>query len=129
MLKYLMSNLSEKEIIQECEDLANNNYNELGDCWDVEYSRNAISGLLDLYMQENKRCHFLQSELDQANARIIEYQKQLDLDYVEENYISKDKIREKLKIRKEEKAECTDSIEAQYLLREIYVLEELLEGY
>lgn len=42
-------------------------------------------------------------------------------------YVSKDKIKEKIEIRKEEKENCRDSIEERYLLREIYVLESLLE--
>ena len=46
---------------------------------------------------------------------------------VEENYISKDKIKAKIEIRKEEKENCKDSIEEKYLLREIYVLQSLLE--
>lgn len=48
--------------------------------------------------------------------------------YIEENYISKEKIENKLKIRKEELGESKDSIEASLILREIYVLEELLES-
>ena len=42
-------------------------------------------------------------------------------------YISKDKIKAKIEIRKEEKENCKDSIEEKYLLREIYVLQSLLE--
>lgn len=38
-----------------------------------------------------------------------------------------DKIKAKIEIRKEEKANCKDSIEEKYLLREIYVLQSLLE--
>lgn len=38
----------------------------------------------------------LQELLDEKREEIEEYQKQLDLDYVDENYISKDKIKEKL---------------------------------
>ena len=41
-------------------------------------------------------------------------------------YISKDKIKAKIEIRKEEKENCKDSIEEKYLLREIYVLQSLL---
>ena len=39
----------------------------------------------------------------------------------------KDKIKAKIEIRKEEKENCKDSIEEKYLLREIYVLQSLLE--
>ena len=42
-------------------------------------------------------------------------------------FIPKDKIKAKIEIRKEEKANCKDSIEEKYLLREIYVLQSLLE--
>ena len=38
-----------------------------------------------------------------------------------------DKIKAKIEIRKEEKENCKDSIEEKYLLREIYVLQSLLE--
>lgn len=58
--------------------------------------------------------------------------RELELNYIREeikrNYISKHKIREKLKIREEEKAECTDSNEARLILREIYLLRELLKS-
>lgn len=37
-----------------------------------------------------------------------------------------DKIKAKIEIRKEEKENCKDSIEEKYLLREIYVLQSLL---
>lgn len=46
---------------------------------------------------------------------------------IQRHYVSKDKIKEKIRIRKEEKSECKDSIEADKILREIYVLEELVE--
>ena len=46
--------------------------------------------------------------------------------YFQENFISKDKIKAKIEIRKEEKENCKDSIEENYLLREIYVLQSLL---
>ena len=43
------------------------------------------------------------------------------------DFVSKDKIKAKIEIRKEEKKNCKDSIEEKYLLREIYVLQSLLE--
>ena len=46
---------------------------------------------------------------------------------IKKDYISKDKIKAKIEIRKEEKENCKDSIEEKYLLREIYVLQSLLE--
>lgn len=45
----------------------------------------------------------------------------------EREFISKDTIKSKIEIRKEEKENCKDSIEEKYLLREIYVLQSLLE--
>lgn len=66
--------------------------------WIGQNGVKAIQGLLDLYQKEKQK----NEELE-------------------------DKIKRKIKIRKEEKAECKDSIEANLILREIYVLEELLE--
>ena len=37
-----------------------------------EEKEQAIQGLLDLYQKEKETSHFLQSELDQANAKILE---------------------------------------------------------
>lgn len=48
--------------------------------------------------------------------------------YIKGNYISKEKIKNKIKIRKEELKESKNSIEASMILREIYVLEALLES-
>lgn len=42
-------------------------------------------------------------------------------------YVSEDKIKAKIEIRKEEKENCRDCIEEKYILREIYVLQSLLE--
>ena len=47
----------------------------------------AIGQLLELYY-ENKK------QLEQEKEKNKEYEKQLDLDYVDKNYISKDKIKE-----------------------------------
>lgn len=44
-----------------------------------------------------------------------------------EKLFLEDKIKAKIEIRKEEKENCKDSIEEKYLLREIYVLQSLLE--
>lgn len=57
-----------------------------------------------------------------------EYQKQMDLDYVDENYISKDKIKEKivdLKVSQENTE--NDNLDRKYQYQ-IDVLEELLKG-
>ena len=46
---------------------------------------------------------------------------------IAKRYEYQDKIKAKIEIRKEEKENCKDSIEQNYLLREIYVLQSLLE--
>lgn len=78
-------------------------------------------------------------ELEQENREIREWKyvidnpidleklKELDLIKIKgKEYISVDKIKAKIEIRKEEKENCKDSIEEKYLLREIYVLQSLL---
>lgn len=52
----------------------------------------AIGQLLELYY-ENKK------QLEQEKEKNKEYEKQLDLDYVDKNYISKDKIKDMMKYR------------------------------
>lgn len=58
--------------------------------------------------------------------------KDLDVVYIKGVYDERDKwknkIKEKIRIRKEEKAECKDSNQAKLILREIYILQELIEG-
>lgn len=66
-----------------------------------------IQGLLDLYNKEKEKNK--------------EYERQLDLDYVDENFISKDKIREKI----EEYKKYDNGINYE---NEISILQELLEG-
>lgn len=95
-----MSELSEKEIIEECENLANNAYHELGDCWDEEYSREAICGLLDLYNIQRKMLN----------------------DAFDRGWIHKDKLREK--IDKIDELRNVDGITYDHIILEI---EELLE--
>ena len=41
--------MNEEDILKECNELAEDKHHELGDCWNEEYSANAIKGLLDLY--------------------------------------------------------------------------------
>lgn len=72
--------MSEEEIIE--------NVNELiswkGKNVEIrDYEIESIQGLLDLYNQTKKK--------------LTEYENQMDLDYVDENYVSKEKIREKIK--------------------------------
>ena len=70
-----------------------------------------IQGLLDLYTKEKLNSLSLSEQLNKEK---------------EKNKKIEDKIKGKIRIRKEEKSECKDSIEADKILREIYVLEELL---
>ena len=58
--------MNEEEILKECNELAKNKHHELGDCWDEEYSANAIQGLLDLYNQEKEKNKKLEEEKKQA---------------------------------------------------------------
>ena len=48
--------MTEKEIIKECNELAKNEFRELANCWDEEYAKKAVQGLLDLYNKE-KACN------------------------------------------------------------------------
>lgn len=64
-----------KEKIIEC-DRHIKNYGK-SDCKTSTYhwlvkEKNALQGLLDLYNKEKETSHFLQSELDQTNAKLIE---------------------------------------------------------
>jgi len=54
--------MNEEEILKECNELAKDKHHELGDCWDEEYSANAIKGLLDLYNQEKEKNKKLEEE-------------------------------------------------------------------
>ena len=71
-------------------------------CADNEMKQN-IDTILNLIKKQQKE--------------IEEYKKQLDLDYVEENYISKDKIKAKIE-------ELEEAYEDNYILR---ILQSLLE--
>lgn len=86
-----------------------------------------LAQYLENLIQENKE---LKEHLQKYYNGELYTAKQLK--NIEENqrkyFIHKSKVKEKIKIRKEEKAECKDSNQAKLILREIYVLEELLEG-
>jgi len=80
---------------------------------------------LENLIQENK----------ELKEEVKEYEKQLDLDYVEENYISKSKLKEKIEeLKKEEKQELKGlKGQDRYFIKQIYqakriVFEEILEG-
>lgn len=85
--------LSEEEIIEECNELAENKLHQLGECWDEEYSKKAIQGLLDLYNKEkekNKRIKDGVLIVGRRNGKSAEQKIILD------KYISKDKIKAKI---------------------------------
>ena len=101
----------------------------------------SLKNLYDLYNKEKALNEELQirykiendkyNKEKEKNKELIEGQiktlEKILLPQLLKKYVSKDKIKEKIRIRKEEKSECKDSIEADKILREIYVLEELLE--
>lgn len=69
--------------------------------------------------EENTRLH---KEINERVKLKIENEK-----IVDEEFIPKDKIRKKLKAREEDREDCDNSIIANNLLRDIYLLRELLE--
>ena len=82
--------------------------------------------ILNLIEKQSKEIE----ELKENMRKRVKYCNELEKDLFENcsNYVvSKDKIRAKIEIRKEEKENCKDSIEEKYLLREIYILQSLLE--
>ena len=76
-----------------------------------------------LYLIENQSKEI--EELKDKTNKCEYYEMVADELY--KNSVRKDKIKAKIEIRKEEKENCKDSIEEKYLLREIYVLQSLLE--
>ena len=86
----------------------------------------AIENLIQENKELKEKVNMQQEQLNIANKKILAQKGQLKV--VNNSYIPKSKVKEKIKIRKEEKAECKDSNQANLILREIYVLEELLEG-
>ena len=93
----------------------------------------AISHILAEREQDKKRIKELEEELEKAN-------RQLDLDYVEENFIPKQQVKGKLKELKIERdkiyKEFIESnrldkqlhVQGIYLDAQIIILQELLEG-
>lgn len=69
----------------------------------------------------------ISSQEDANSAIIIADKHYFHNGYFVEQYVSKDKIRRKIKILKEEKEDCNDSVLSSKLLRCIYVLKELLD--
>ena len=92
---------------------------DLLDYWEgPEEPYNAIQIVLNLIEKQQKEIE----ELKNADLTTV----YLNGFYDGEKKV-KDKIKAKIEIRKEEKENCKDSIEEKYLLREIYVLQSLLE--
>ena len=93
----------------------------------------ALENILAELEQKDKRIKELEEELEKAN-------RQLDLDYVEENFIPKQKVKGKLKELKIERdkiyKEFIESnrldkqlhVQGIYLDAQIIILQELLEG-
>lgn len=89
--------MSEEEIIKEVESaiwfMKEDNYN-------VNALGKAIQGLLDLYKKEKETSHYIQSQLDIANAKLIEekemnaVQRKMLNDAFDRGWIHKDKIKE-----------------------------------
>lgn len=84
--------MSEEEIIHKIQSIANSLYfqgfikdnnGEISKC---------LNNFLDLYNKEKETLHFIQSQLDITNAKLIEEKEK----NIQKDYISKDKIREKI---------------------------------
>ena len=76
--------------------------------------------ILNLIEKQSKEIEELKDESKEYQIGFAQGCYEKDLDW-------EDKIKAKIEIRKEEKENCKDSIEEKYLLREIYVLQSLLE--
>ena len=90
---------------------------------DLKEENEGLKTKLDTLIEKYK-------DLKEMLKHRIEYTNKLEKDLFQNasNYvIPKSKIKAKIEIRKEEKENCKDSIEEKYLLREIYVLQSLLE--
>lgn len=95
----------------------------------------AIETLLDLHQKEKETSHFLQSKLDEANAKIIELKEEYKNEQLSElkelnNYVRKSIIKEKIK-EKQSKINkmhpASDIVIIDDLENQIEVLKELLE--
>ena len=127
--------MSEEEILQGIDDLKH------AGCL-TDYGNKIINGILDLYNKEKETSHFIQSQLDITNAKLIgekekynlvikenlddKYEEALEKTfkkYIDKDFISKDKIREILK-----KYEITEIIADYVNIIKFYKeIEKLLE--
>lgn len=88
----------------------------------------AIQNILVELEQKDKRIQELEEELEKAN-------KQLDLDYVDDNYIPKQKVKDKIELHKNyllnQAITSNPTLDSHFRDRENYViqtLQELLKG-
>lgn len=97
----------------------------------LEKDITTVLNLVEKLRKENKELKekngTLEELLQGTLYEMYKYYKELANTY-QANCISKEKIKDKLKIREEELKESKDSIEANLILREIYILKELLES-
>ena len=68
-----MNKLSEKQIIQ----ILNNWQDYLTSVKDYNVLDEAINRILELHKQDDKASHYMQSQLDQANARLFEQKEEI----------------------------------------------------
>lgn len=87
----------------------------------------AIDNVLTEREQDKKRIKELEEDLYIANKIVEEYDKQMDLDYVDKNYIPKQKVKHKIEelLYDIKNNNCRYSYIFEY---KIDVLQELLEG-
>lgn len=88
----------------------------------------AIQNILVELEQKDKRIQELEKELEKAN-------RQLDLDYVDDNYITKEKVKDKIELHKNyllnQAITSNLTLDSHFRDRENYLiqtLQELLEG-
>ncbi len=94
----------------------------------------AIDNVLTEREQDKKRIKELEEDLYRANEIVEEYDKQMDLDYVDKNYIPKQKVKEVLRNNRNEIFTMTYLSKEQYrpygmqVERINKIEQELLEG-
>ena len=120
-----MSNLSEEEIIK---ILTAPNVDFYYRFTDV---KEAVQGLLNLYKKEKEKNNILELEIDKLNQEKEQYkivgQTNFVNAFIERNYISKDKIREKIKELEQIKNTALTERTIDMKNDKIIVLEQLLE--
>lgn len=87
---------------------------------ETEEVRKVIKNILDERKADKKRIKELESKLEKAN-------KQLDLDYVDKNYIPVQKVKDKIEELKKAKRETTRENWHYIYTIQLKILEEILE--